>query len=468
MARPRVLRWLEIALVWFLLTAGLAVRYHTTQSWRFAGSDTYGYLKVAEELRLHHRYALGPEPEPLAWVRPPLFSLFILVAKGDLRADIHGGEGWIRLKLVQIWLEVLGTGLLTYFLARRFAGVLGGGLALALVMFWPPTVLGAGSILTECLGTLLYTAAIAPLVLGEARPRRWFAVAGAMVALSTLLRPDGLLLAAAFVPAVLWLRGERPWRRRIVVGLVAALAFTFVFAPWPIRNYLRFQELRPVGGRIDRYQRPVLHYEGFWEWLRSWAPDWQPMTWPTTCYYDLGCRPWIELYDGPGAFDSPAERSAVNQLLLRRIREGHSPAVSAGFLQLAEAKRRRHPIAYHLTLPLSRAYHMWVAPFDELLQGVPPWPAATAIVRRYMEPASGVLFFSALAGSVILLGSRRTRRGATVLVVAVGVRTAVMAYTFYCMPRYAVEQLPIVFVLVAAGAVEGGRLLHHRLRRRQR
>ena len=466
---PRLARWLEFSVVWFLLMSGLAVRYHLIQKWRFAGSDTYGYLKLADELRLHHRYAMAPEPEPLAWVRPPLFPIFLALAKGDARADMHGGEGWKQMQHVQIWLEVLGTGLLAYFLARRMAGTVAAAIALALVMFWPPTVLGSGTILTECIGTLLYTAAIVPLVLGKHRPRVWFPIAGALVALSMLLRPDALLLSAAFIPAIWWVRApRRVWRERVLVGVLSLTAFSVVFSPWPVRNYIAFKEFRPIGGRIDRYSRPVQNYEGFWAWLRAWAPDWQPMTYPTTCYYDLNCRPWIELYDGPGAFETKAERVEVERLFTKRAKEGLSLGVSQGFQKLADEKIARHRFMYHLGLPVSRAWNMWVAPFDELLQGVPPWPELTNRLRPAMVFFAGGLFVLMLASSIGLSLHRRARHDAAVLVTSIFVRTAILAYTFYCMPRYAVEQMPIGFVLVSVGLVEAGRELREFFARRRK
>ena len=55
----------------------------TAKNFLFAGSDSYGYLKLADELRTHRRYALGPTPEPLHWARPPVFPIYLMLAKGE-------------------------------------------------------------------------------------------------------------------------------------------------------------------------------------------------------------------------------------------------------------------------------------------------------------------------------------------------------------------------------------------------
>ncbi|MSP59848.1 MAG: hypothetical protein EXR72_05815 [Myxococcales bacterium] len=460
MVRRAVAVVVEIAVVCTLLYGGYRVRMRLCENWHFAGSDTYGYLKLAKQMRQNHRYALDPPPAELQWVRPPLYPILLLAVRWNADLDKKGDPEWQPIQHAQIAFDLLITSLLVYFVARRMAGPVGGALALALAMVCPFTVLSTGAALTECLATCLSVLAIAPLTLGQRRPRIGFPLAAAMVALSVLVRPDGLLLGAAFVPAILLLRPPRAvWRQRLIVAALCAGSFLVVLAPWPIRNQIQFGAPHPIGGRIDRYSRPVIHYQGFWAWLRAWAPDWKPMTWPTTCFYDVGCHPTVALYEGPGAFDSKEERAVVEQLLKLRIKQGHTQAVSDGFQRLADEKIARHRLAYHLTLPLSRAFGMWVAPFDELLQGPPPWPEMTTLLRPHLEEGSKVLLLAMLAGGAILLLRRSTRGDAAVLVTTIGVRTAVMAYTFYCMPRYALEVMPLGYALIGAGAVEGVRAL---------
>src|SRR5690348_11779930 len=96
---------LEIALVVALCAGGLAMRgWFGRGNFVFAGSDSYGYNKLADELREHGRYAMGPPPEPLAWVRPPVYPIWVALVKGAARAEMSGGDGWLRLKRANVWL----------------------------------------------------------------------------------------------------------------------------------------------------------------------------------------------------------------------------------------------------------------------------------------------------------------------------------------------------------------------------
>jgi hypothetical protein len=448
---------LAAALILWIL--GLGVRLRIARDWVFAGSDSYGYVKLANELRTHGRYALGPAPEPLHWARPPIYPLFLMLAKGDARAEMSGGEGWMKIKRAQIALDWLTVGVLVAALALRLAGPAAALIALALAMFWPFTVIPTAAALTESVATSLSVLTIAPLILGGDRPRRYFPLAGAGLALSTLCRPDGLLLGAAFLPALWQLRDrEGPLRLRAFaeparVGLLCLASFAAVFAPWPVRNLKQFGAAHPLGGRVDRFTQPVIHYQGYWSYLRAIAWDWVPMTSPTTCYYDRTCSPHAADLDRFGAYDSPEERAQAEALFTERNRDGLTRSVSGGFQRLADAHRRRHPISVEVLQPISRAFHMWVAPFDELLQN-PVWRPWRPVVSR-IQPAflalSVIYLLCVIGGAALMLRDPITRGGAAVLVTALTARTAVMAYTFYCMPRYALEVMPLGFVLIAGG-----------------
>jgi hypothetical protein len=452
---------LVAALVLWIL--GLGVRLRIARDWVFAGSDSYGYVKLADELRAHGRYALGPAPAPLHWARPPIYPMFILLAKGEARAEMSGGDGWMKIKRAQIALDWLAVGVLVGAMALRLAGPAAALIALALAMFWPFTVIPTAAALTESVATSLSVLAIAPLILGVGRPRRYFPLAGAGIALSTLCRPDGLLLGAALLPALWRLRDPAKPRsvRALVeparVGLLCLGAFVAVFAPWPIRNLKQFGAAHPFGGRVDRFTQPVIHYQGYWSYLRAIAWDWVPMTSPTTCYYDVTCSPHAADLDRFDAYDSPHERAQAEALFAERNRDGLTRSVSDGFGRLADAHRRRHPFSVEVLQPISRAFHMWVAPFDELLQN-PMWRPWRPVVSR-IQPAflalAVIYALCVIGGAILMLRDPMTRGGAAVLVTAMAARTAVMAYTFYCMPRYALEVMPLGFVLIAGGVSLG-------------
>src|SRR5581483_1175411 len=228
------MRRAEFGILIVLCALGIAARA-SLRPWVFGGSDSYQYLKLSDELREHGRYALGPAPEPLHFGRPPLYPLFLVAAKGSARADQRGGEGWARIEFVQVGIDVL-LALALFAIARRAGGRRAAWIALVLWLASPFSIVFSMSVLAETLGAALTVAALAPLLLlRDERAARAFALAGAGVALATLLRPDGLLLGAAFLPA-LW---RFDWRRRARLAAFAAAAFLIVFSPWPIRNLVQ-------------------------------------------------------------------------------------------------------------------------------------------------------------------------------------------------------------------------------------
>src|SRR5262249_52134372 len=159
-------------------------------------------------------------------------------------------------------------------------------------------------------------------------------------------------------------------RETVRPALITAAAFSLVYLPWPIRNVIEFHDPHPLGGRIDRHSEPVESYEGSWAFLRAISSDWQPMTRLTTCYYDLSCAPQVhDFYQADPTLDE-YELGELKQLLGLRRAQGHSPAVSDGFLALARRRTRMRPWSVEVALPWSRFTSMWIAPHDELL---PPY-----------------------------------------------------------------------------------------------
>src|SRR5262249_51226665 len=150
------------------------------------------------------------------------------------------------------------------------------------------------------------------------------------------------------------------WRRAIRPLLALSLGFVVVYAPWPLRNLATFGHAYPLGGRIDRFSRPVENYQGSWAFLRAISKDWRPMTQLTTCYYTLACAVTVDDFLAVDLLDA-AERQQLQVVLDRRQRQGHSLAVSAGFMALADARRRARPLEVELILPLKRWRAMWIA-----------------------------------------------------------------------------------------------------------
>lgn len=455
---PRARLAVELVCVVALLAVGFWARRQIAadHNWRFAGSDSYGYFRLAHEWRVEGRYAMGPEPQPLAWWRVPGYPLFLALVCGTADMD----HSWDAMLLAQQLVDLV-TALLVWWMARRLAGRVAGLLALALAVFNPFTLPFTAAMLTEVLATALSTATVAAVLLGAARPLRWWPLAGALLGAATLVRPDSLILGIAFVPSWLLLRDTRT---RLRVAAVAVLGFLVVFGWWPARNLVRFGRPHIAATGIDRFSRPV-DYGGYFQWVKSWARDWTPQTYPVTCMFDPGCSmSWVQLR-GRGAYVDLDDEAEVTRLIRLRDHRGVTDEVSRGFAELATARRRAHPVLVTVGLPLSRAWHLWVDSFEELYQGRLPWPKVMRWVRAHTKDYARVQLFAVLIAAAWLLARKATRVAAATLALPIFVRTVILAWTFYCMPRYSIEVMPLAWVLISVAAVTLAAALRQRLRR---
>jgi hypothetical protein len=442
--------WLAVAM---LIAAGAALRFRIGYHWLFAGSDSYGYLKLADQLWQHGRYALSPADPPHLG-RMPLYPLFLAVVKREHVAEMSGGDGWFLITNAQIYIEILTLPLI-WIMGKKLAGTAAGLGALALAALVPFTPMYTSAVLTESLATSLTVVTLAVVLLfAERKPLLTFCVAGALVSLSTLLRPDGILLSVALVPAAFLAARER---KQLLTYLVAALlSFCVVFTPWVARNMAAFKGPYFFGGRVDRFTKPLPDYHGWWRWITSWGRDENPQTFLSTCFYNPPCTVTSSMMP-PEAFDSQGERDTVDRLLGLRSRGGRTAEVSDGFERLGAERERNHPLRSFIALPLVRAFHMWFSRYDEVLQHPTLWAGIRNFGRGMFLPLTSILTLALFGAAAFLIRERRTRLLALVLALPIFVRTLVLCFNNYSMPRYTVEVWPLVFVLVAWAAVEAVR-----------
>lgn len=432
-----------------LMAAGIAVRYRVNAEWVFGGADSYGYFKLADELRLHHRYALAPAPAPLHFSRLPGYPIFLALVQGDQKAD----PGWHRLAHAQAWIDVVLTGLLTWWLGRRLGGRAGGLVALGWAMLCPFTAIWPNAALTE-VPAMACTTAVFALLVGERRPRLRFFLAGAVAGLGVLFRQDGLAVGAAFVPALLLLRVS--WRERALLGTLAIIGLALSFGAWPARNLYRFGKPYATGTFVDRYSNPFFNYTGYHDWMATWSADGATIPRYAFCFYDgTRCAQSARDYP-PEAFDGLSEMAAVDKLFDLRRREGVSERVATGFAKIAEERRARAPLRTRLWLPLARTATVWINAHDDILRDPRwrPWLWLYSILEPTFIPMAIVLALGFLAGGVLLLEERRTRAAALILLSAIIARTLVLAWTFYVEPRYTVEVMPAAYALFGGGVAE--------------
>ncbi len=423
--------------------------------WLYAGGDSYGYVSIADEWRLRRRLAFGPPPQELQWYRRPLYPWFVSAVKGAAPANVSGGAGWRRIQIGQLAIEGLLLWPLLYLTARRRAGPLAALIALALAALFPPALLYPLAALTESIAMSLALLAVVPLVWLEASESYapW-CIAAIGLALSALLRPDGVLWAVAILPVVMLGKTSRRMKLRGVAAY--SLLFALVFLPWPLRNLAHFGKPHVSDGMIDRFGVDIPEYRGYWDWMRTWSRDEKAAAYPSSCFYDSFCETTAGLFEELSAFAAPAtdadlERAKVEDILARRKRFGVSAAISADFEELAQARLRAHPWRVLVWLPLRRAMRAWWAAPDELAQHSERWPASLQRIVPHFRKFGRALYLASLAALLVLLWTPAYRFTGLVLVVPLIFRSLILGWTAFSLPRYVAPGYPLCYLLIGIG-----------------
>lgn len=136
--------------------------------------------------------------------------------------------------------------LLLFLIARRCADDAVALTALAAAALYPPFVYAAGQLLTEPVYATVMLAFVAVLLPAiEKRSAPLWALAGALLAVSVLVRPVIVLWAVVPAAYMLWKDRRRP--RRALGALAAfALAFVLVMSPWWVRNAVTYHHFVPL------------------------------------------------------------------------------------------------------------------------------------------------------------------------------------------------------------------------------
>lgn len=443
-----------------LLCAGFLIRERIGRGWTFRGADSYAYMGAASELYENHRYAFRlpawyPEQErakplPPGYGRLPGYSALLAAVVRPQGADYE--TFYAHMKPVQ-WLIDLGTCLLVFLIARRLAGRAAALVGLLLAVASPFLGWYANAILTENLATFLTTLTLflwLEALHFESAPRQrtlLWALGGAAAGLATLTRIDSLVLLGTLAVPLLLLRGGRHRRGALLaLGLFAA-----VYAPWPIRNYVRLGHPHVLGGQCDTQGREMAH-TAFFAWFATWLVDSAETPGTLYCLFFPHCVSRVDTYPSR-AFDGPEEREEVARIFKLRARDGLSDEVDAGFRALAKKRLFAHPLRTLLELPLRRAYALWVNRNDEPLRATRPhwpWPGLTKRLDPHLQRISGALAVLGALGlfGLVFLGGRH-RRAALLLGSALALRTAALSLIGFVEARYLLELHPALLALSA-------------------
>jgi uncharacterized membrane protein YtjA (UPF0391 family) len=280
----------------------------------------------------------------------------------------------------------------------------------------------------------------------------WF-LAGIVVGFGTLVRPETplLLLAAGLVLAKKWWRPAN-WTKLLRAGLLLAVGMILPLVPWAARNW---RTLHDVQFLAPRYSELPGEYTplGFIDWTNTWL--WH--------FRDVYLTHWklnteeIPFDDIPAsAFDSPAERARVSDLMDRYNEElTVGPELDQQFREIARERTQRHPLRTYLEIPFLRSLTLWFTPRIELL----PYSGNLRPVRvEWQDDRHDFLTTLSLAAAnfayvgLALAGAWIARRqpGTAFLLVFIVVRTAFFTtFVETPEPRYVLECFPAV---IAFGA----------------
>jgi 4-amino-4-deoxy-L-arabinose transferase-like glycosyltransferase len=347
--------------------------------------------------------------------------------------------------------------------ARRRVALAG----LWLAALCPFTANYTAVVLTETLTIFLTTLAILILLETELGKKIWgfrdasvtrgylnpWFLAGIVVGFGTLVRPETplLLFAAGLLVAIRWWRPMN-WQKILRAGLLLAVGVVLPLIPWAARNW---RILHDVQFLAPRYSELPGEYTplGFNEWTNTWM--WH--------FRDVYLTQWklnveeISLDDIPvTAFDSPAERERVSDLLEQYNEElTVGPALDQQFREVARERTSRHPLRTYLKIPFLRGLTLWFTPRLELL----PYSGHLRPVRVEWEDdrpdflvTLTLVIVNLIYLAMALVGAWMARRqpGVALLIAFIIIRTAFFTtFVETPEPRYVLECFPALIALAA-------------------
>lgn len=453
-ARARVI-W------WTLLVAGLLLRVWFVAHPMPHDDDTDVYADLGQNLFHHGIYgttddgAIGP-----SLIRLPGYPIFLAAVFA-----VFGAGNFTAVLLVQAAIDLLGCWLIASFV-REHVSARAGMVAFALAALCPFTASYASTALTESLSIFAVSLALwsSGRILraqSEGRSDRGaIAYAAAAAALAMLLRPDGALVTAAVVFAILWYA----WRSRalpsgIRTALTCSLLAIVPLVPWTVRNWHTFHVFQPLAPRrVNNPGEPVWY--GFYRWMSTWSVDYVSTG---NVYWQVGTQPILVTDLPTRAIDSPAQYAETAQILAdyHAANNTVTPALDARFNALAAERIREDPILCRVWVPLLRVTDMLLRPRTETL-GLDAdwWRFPGPLIDRIDTVVLGLLNVALVLAVLIGLVRRRVPWPAFILAY-IALRCVLLSTMENSEPRYTLEMMPLLIACAACG-LAGARVLKSR------
>ncbi len=386
-----------------------------------------------------------------SYIRLPGYPAFLALMFKFAGIDHYGAA-----RYAQLFIDI-GTCFVVADLARRAVSTRVARWAFALAALCPFLANYTALPLTET-PTVFFTAlaldlAIAARGVEEANTvaalKRW-AGAGLATGASILFRPDGgMLLLAIGAYLLLRLICLQDKLKVLYAGIVFTVCALAPLAPWTLRNWRTFHVFMPLVPESATMPGEFVA-RGYELWERTWLVDYASLE---DISFHIDGEP-VDASRLPNrAFDNDDERRRTLALFETYNDDPvMTPELDAQFGELARERIHRNPLRFYAGVPFLRTTSMWLRPRIEML------PIDTHWWRLWEDPrdfAWAVVFlainFAYLILAVIGLARWRAIRGAGLMLMFVGLRTALLPYITSPEPRYVLECYPVVIVMAAAG-----------------
>jgi 4-amino-4-deoxy-L-arabinose transferase-like glycosyltransferase len=249
-----------------ILVLGLGLRaYSVVEPVKNPADDSHAYYALAKALYEEGSYG-GPTFHDSSDWSPgaPLLYAASFYATGGAR------EGTAR--IVEALLGV-ATIVIVFLLGRRVGGNPAGLIAAFGAAAYPPFIHSTGELMSEPVAIFTLPAAVLAFLWACDRERlRAWLLPGFLFGLTAMIRPEYLIVGAAFVLlALVRVWRQRGWRPGLAGAALLGVAFVLPMVPWTIRNYDVLNRFVPIstGGGKALYVGTFLPADGEYQRVKA-------------------------------------------------------------------------------------------------------------------------------------------------------------------------------------------------------
>jgi len=249
-----------------IVVLGFGLRaYRVIEPLPTPGDDAHAYYALAKSLYTEGSFGGPSFEDPSDWSPgAPLLYAASFYATGGAR------EGTARIVELLLGLAAI---VVVYLLGRRIASRPAGLLAAFAVAVYPPFIHSVGALYSEPPAIFTLPAAVlAFLWAGEQQRLRAWLLPGFLFGLTALIRPEYLLVGAAFaVLALIRIGRERGWRPGFAGAALLVVALLVPIVPWTIHNQVVLDRTVPIstGGGKALYVGTFLPADGEYQRVKA-------------------------------------------------------------------------------------------------------------------------------------------------------------------------------------------------------